>query len=116
MKTILIIDSFENHRYLLQEEIKEAGYRVITAGDIREVLSNPQAGKPDLIVVEVSRMNGHVEILDELKVKCSYIPWVGYSTWNHCPEKYKKWVNFYLPKSSDLDPLKRLIFSLCSAA
>jgi DNA-binding NtrC family response regulator len=115
MKTILVIDPFENHRYLLQEELQEAGYRVTTAGDVQEVLSNPWTRKLDLIILEVSQVNGHAEGLAELKMKYPQIPWVGYSTWIHCPERYERWVNFYLPKSSDLDPLKRLINSLCLA-
>ncbi len=74
MKTILVINPFENHRYRLQEELQEAGCRAITAGGIREVLSNPQTQKPDLIVAEVSGLNGHVEILDDLKMKYPYLP------------------------------------------
>ena len=116
MKTILIIDPFENHRYLLQEELQEAGYRVITAGDIRGARSEPPKRKPAVIVVEVSGLNGHAERLDDLKMNYPQIPWVGYPTWIQCPERYKRWVNFYLPKSSDLDPLKNLIHSLCLAA
>ncbi len=113
MKTILIIDPIESHRYLLQEELQEAGYHVITAGDIREALSESQRPKPDLIVVEVSQMIGQEERLDELKMEYPQIPWVGYSTWIQCPEGYRKWLNFYLPKSSDSNPLKKLIHSLC---
>jgi DNA-binding response OmpR family regulator len=50
MKTILFIDESEGHHFLLQEELSEAGYEVLTANEIEEVLSKWGDFNPDLSI------------------------------------------------------------------
>jgi len=51
MKTILFIDNSERHRFLLQEGLRAEGYRVITAKNTEEALTEYQKFTPDLIIL-----------------------------------------------------------------
>jgi CheY-like chemotaxis protein len=53
MKTILFIDGSESHRFLLQEELSEVGYEVLTANEIEEVLSKWGDFNPDLGIARI---------------------------------------------------------------
>lgn len=112
MKTILFIDESESYRILLQEELSEAGYEVLTAKEVEEALSKYRDFNPDLIILELRQKNLKKEALQTLKKQYSNIPWIGYSNFMRCPEEYKQWVSFYLQKSSEVNGLRNLIGSL----
>ncbi|NWG04219.1 MAG: hypothetical protein HXY44_15305 [Syntrophaceae bacterium] len=107
MKTILCIDDSES-RFLLQEELTEEGYQVLAANNNEEVLSRCRDFNPDLIIMELRQKNVKEQSFETLKW-CPNIPWIGYSTFPQCPEEFRKWVQFYLPKSYKIDGLKGLI-------
>jgi DNA-binding NtrC family response regulator len=112
MKTILFIDESESHRILLQEELSEAGYEVLTANEIEEALSKYRDFNPDLIILELRQKNLKDEAFRALKKQYSDIPWIGYSTFVQCPDEYKQWINFYVQKSSKINGLINLVGSL----
>jgi DNA-binding NtrC family response regulator len=109
MKTILCVDDSESHRFLLREELSEEGYKVVTASSNEEVLSECREFCPDVIILELRQRNVREKSFEELKKQYPTIPWVGYSTFPQCPEEFRKWVQFYLPKSSEINGLKGLI-------
>jgi len=109
MKTILFIDDTESHRFFLQEELSEEGYKVVTASSNEEVLSKYREFCPDLIILEQRQRNARERSFKELKKQYPNIPWIGYSTFTQCPEEFRKWVQFYLPKSCEMEGLKGLI-------
>jgi DNA-binding NtrC family response regulator len=109
MKTILFIDDSESHRFLLEEELSEEGYKVVTANSIEEVLSKRTDFNPDLVILELRQRNANDGSLVKLKTQYPNTPWIGYSTFNQCPEEFKKWVHFYLQKSWETEGLKGLI-------
>ena len=109
MKTILCVDDSESHRFLLHEELSEEGYKVVTASSNEKVLSEFREFCPDLIILELRQRNVKEESFEQLKKQYPNIPWVGYSTFNQCPEEFKKWVHFYLQKSWETEGLKGLI-------
>jgi len=63
MKIILYIDDSESHRFLLEEEWSEEGYKVATANNIEEVLSKRTDFNPDLAVLELKPRNANDEFL-----------------------------------------------------
>ncbi len=109
MKMILLIDDSESYRFLLKEELSEEGYEVIPAGSIEEVFSKFKRAKPDMLVLEVRQQDVKEETLEKLKERYPEIPWIGHSTLIQCPDEFKKWVNFYLSKSPNMDGIKELI-------
>jgi two-component system response regulator len=112
MKTIIYIDHSESYRSLLQEELSEEGYQVVTANNIEGALSELRGVNPDLVILELRQNRLSEEIFEKLKNKYPGVLWIGYSTYFQCPEEFKKWVNFYLPKSSKIEEIKTLIKSL----
>jgi DNA-binding NtrC family response regulator len=112
MKTILFIDDTESHRFFLQEELSEEGYKVVTAKNNEEVLSKYREFYLDLIILELRQKDAREESFEELKRQYPNIPWIGYSTFMQCPDEFRKWINFYLPKYLDIDGLKEVLRQL----
>jgi DNA-binding NtrC family response regulator len=112
IKTILFIDESESHRFLLSEELAEVGYKVVTAASPDEALSRHGNTKTDLLILELRQKTTPQEGLERLKKAYSNIPWVEYSTFDQCPDSFKKWIHFYQSKSSEIQALKNLIESL----
>ena len=67
---------------------------------------------PDLVILELRQNRFSEEVFEKLKGKYPNVLWIGYSTYSQCPEELKKWINFYLPKSSKIEEIKTLIQSL----
>jgi DNA-binding NtrC family response regulator len=112
MKTIFYIDNSESYRFLLQEELSEEGFEVVTASSMEEALSKWTRINPDLVIFELRQNRLREEVFERLRNKYPKVLWIGYSTYFQCPEEFKKWVNFYLPKSSKIEEIKTLIKSL----
>jgi len=112
MKTVLFIDESESHRFLLQEELSDAGYEVLTANEVEEALLKWRDFTPDLIILELRQKSLKKEALQALKKQYPNIPWIGYSTFVQCPEEYKQWINFYIQKSPEVNGLRNLIRSM----
>ena len=112
METILYIDNSESYRLLLQEELSQEGFRVVTASSIEEALSHWKEINPRLVILELRQNRLSEGVFEKLKNTYPDVLWIGYSTYSQCPEEFKKWVNFYLPKSSQIEEIKTLIESL----
>jgi len=112
MKTILYIDHFESWKFLLQEELSEEGYQVVTAGSIQEALFELNGIQPDFIILELRQKRFIREDFENLKKKYPNIPWIGYSTLFQCPNEYKKWIDHYLQKLPQTSEIKKLIKGL----
>lgn len=112
MKTILYIDHSESWKFLLQEELGDEGYQILTAGSIEEVLSSLNGITPDLIILELRQKRFIKENFENLKKKYPDIPWIGFSTFFQCPNEYKKWIDHYLQKLPQTNGIKNLIKEL----
>ncbi len=51
--TILVVDDFDDTRWLLRTWLERRGFRVIEAENGREAVSEAQAGAPDLIIMDL---------------------------------------------------------------
>lgn len=58
--TILVVDDFDDTRWLLRTWLERRGFRVIEAENGREAITEAQAGAPDLIIMdlEMPEMDG----------------------------------------------------------
>lgn len=112
MKTILYIDNSEGHRFLLREALLEEGYEVFTSESIEDALLRSTGVKPELLILELRQMDAKKENFRKLKRQYTGIPWIGYSTFDQCPDEFSEWVDFYLTKSPETDSIKNLIKAL----
>lgn len=114
MKTILVVDDDESIRNLLTEELKEEGYRVITAPNARDALKIVEQEPLDLVVLDI-RMPGMdgLEVLPRILGLKEGLPVILNTAYSQYQESFMSWAaDAYLIKSSDLTELKQKIKEL----
>jgi DNA-binding response OmpR family regulator len=111
MKKILIVDDEEHIRLLLQEELEDEGYLIITAADGETALRLIPEEKPDLVTLDI-KMPGESGLMILRKIReidydLPVILCTAYSS-------YKTYfsavaADHYVVKSSDFSELKEKI-------
>ena len=68
MPKILVVDDEEHIRLLYSEELKEAGYEVITADSGYKLLERIDEEKPDLVILDIKMVdyNG-LDLLQDIR-------------------------------------------------
>lgn len=111
MKTILLVDDEANIRFVYEEELKEDGFRIISAANGQEALELFDTDQPDLVILDIQMpgMNG-IEVLRRMKTKDSSIPIILSSAYPEFKQDLGAWASDeYIVKSSDLQQLKAAI-------
>ena len=107
-KKVLVVEDEEGLRLLYEEELKAEGYEVITAKNGKEAIHQLEAGKPDLIVLDIVMpvMDG-IEALGRILGKDRKIPIILNTSYTGYQQDFMSWAaDAYLTKSSDLSELK----------
>jgi DNA-binding response OmpR family regulator len=116
LKKILVVDDEDNIRLLYQEELRDAGYEVLLAGNAEEALRKVEEDPPDLITLDVKMpgMNGF-DFLKELKQNQKDIPVILCSAYGAYKQEFQLWASeAYVVKSADLRELKMTIKEILS--
>jgi two-component system, response regulator, stage 0 sporulation protein F len=111
MQKILIVDDEEHVRLLYSEELKEAGYEVITAESGHKLLEKIEEEKPDLIVLDIKMAdyNG-LDILQDIRNHFYDLPVILSTAYDSFKGDIKSIAaDFYVVKSFDLTELKQKI-------
>jgi len=111
MPKILVVDDEEHIRLLFSEELKEAGYEVITAEGCYKLLETIGAEKPDLVVLDIKMVdcNG-LEILQDIRNHFYDLPVILATAYDSFRDDMKSIAaDFYVVKSFDLTELKNKI-------
>ncbi|MGO9621096.1 MAG: response regulator [Desulfobaccales bacterium] len=114
MKTILVVDDDEAIRTLLQEELSDEGYQVITAGNARDALKKVEEEALDLVILDI-RMPGMdgLEALPRILGLKEGLPVILNSAYTQYQESFMSWAaDAYVVKSSDLSELKTKVKKL----
>lgn len=114
MKTILVVDDEEQIRLLLQEELVEEGYKVITADNAKDALKIVEQEALDLVVLDI-RMPGMtgVEALPRILGLKENLPVILNTAYSQYQQDFMAWAaNAYVVKSADLSELKTKIKEL----
>jgi len=117
MKKILLVEDDKHLRFLMEEELAEDGYKVITAADGVEAMSLIQAGgdmEPDLIILDIRmpRMDG-LETMGHIlksRIDSPIIIHSAYSGYREHPLTMA--ADAYIVKSHDFTSLKTAISDL----
>jgi len=117
MKKILLVEDDKHLRLLIEEELAEVGYKVMTASDGVEAMSLIQAGgdmEPDLIILDIRmpRMDG-LETMGHIlksRIDSPIIIHSAYSGYKEHPLTIA--ADAYIVKSHDLTTLKTIISEL----
>ncbi len=113
-KRILIVEDEEPLRFLYEEELKEEGYEVLTACNGKEALLRLEAGKPDLIVLDiVMPVMDSMEALGRIVGKDGKIPIILNTSYPEYRQDFMSWAaDAYIMKSADIGELKAKIHEL----
>jgi DNA-binding response OmpR family regulator len=114
MKTILVVDDEDPIRQLLQEELTEAGYKVLTADNARDALKLVQEEALDLVILDI-RMPGMdgLEALPRILGLKEGLPVILHTAYTQYQESFMSWAaDAYMVKSSDFSELKAKVKEL----
>lgn len=114
MKTILVVDDEEAIRLLFQEELTEAGYRVVLAKDGPEALAQLERERPDCMTLDIKMpgMDG-IDLLRQVRDRYRDLPIIICSAYGEFRRDFSAWASdAFLTKSSDLGELKSKIQEL----
>jgi len=114
MKTILVVDDEDPIRLLLQEELTEAGYKVLTADNARDALNLVQGEALDLVILDI-RMPGMdgLEALPRILGLKEGLPVILHTAYSQYQESFMSWAaDAYVVKSMDLVELKAKVKEL----
>ena len=111
MQKILVVDDQEHIRFFYSEELKEAGYEVITAEGGYKLLETIEDEKPDLVVLDIKMVDydGLVILLD-IRNHFYDLPVILSTAYDSFKEDMKTIAaDFYVVKSFDLTELREKI-------
>ncbi|MCE5333583.1 MAG: response regulator [Desulfobacteraceae bacterium] len=111
MPKILVVDDEEHIRLLYSEELKEAGYEVITAESGFKLLETIESEKPDLVILDIKMVdyNG-LDLLQDIRNQFYDLPVILSTAYDTFKEDMKSIAaDFYVVKSFDLTELKNKI-------
>lgn len=54
IKTVLVVEDFEDNRFMMRRLLEMSGYRVVEAVNGREAVEMAQSERPDLILMDLS--------------------------------------------------------------
>ena len=116
-KKILVVDDEENIRMLIEGELMDEGYDVITACSGEEALAVFDADTPDLITLDIKMPGmGGKAALSAIREKDPSVPVIMLTAYSEFKSDFDIWAaDAYVTKSSDLSGLKSKVKYLLQA-
>jgi CheY-like chemotaxis protein len=111
MPKLLVVDDDEHIRLLFSEELKEAGYDVITADSGYKLVEAIEGEQPDLVILDIKMVdyNG-LDVLPDIRNDFYDLPVILSTAYDSFKEDTKSIAaDFYVTKSYDLTELKQKI-------
>ena len=111
MSKLLVVDDEKHIRLLYSEELKVAGYEVITADSGYKLLETIEEEKPDLVILDIKMVdyNG-LDIPQDIRNHFYDLPVILSTAYDSFKEDMKSIAaDFYVVKSYDLTELKQKI-------
>ncbi len=114
MNTILLVEDDRSQRALYEQELTDAGYRVVLAKDGQEALDAIEREKVDLVVMDIFMpgMDG-IEAMNRILARDKRMPVVINTAYSTYKDSFMTWpADAYVVKASDLAELKEAILRL----
>jgi two-component system, response regulator, stage 0 sporulation protein F len=114
MKTILVVDDMDPIRTLIELELKEDGYEVLTAANAQDALKLVQTEPLDLVILDI-RMPGMdgLEALPRILGLKEGLKVILNTAYSQYQESFMSWAaDAYIIKSADLTELKAKVKEL----
>jgi two-component system, response regulator, stage 0 sporulation protein F len=114
MQTILVVDDDDPIRRLIELELKDDGYQVLTASNAQDALKLVQAEPLDLVILDI-RMPGMdgLEALPRILGIKEGLKVILNTAYSQYQESFMSWAaDAYIIKSADLTELKAKVKEL----
>jgi two-component system response regulator (stage 0 sporulation protein F) len=114
MKTILVVDDDDAIRMLIEMELKDEGYQVITASNAKDALKLVETEPMDLVILDI-RMPGMdgLEALPRILGLREGLKVILNTAYSQYQESFMSWAaDAYVIKSADLSELKAKVKEL----
>ena len=114
MKTILVVDDEDPIRRLIEFELKDDGYEVLTAANAQDALKLVQTEPLDLVILDI-RMPGMdgLEALPRILGLKEGLKVILNTAYSQYQESFMSWAaDAYIIKSADLTELKAKVKEL----
>lgn len=114
MKTILVVDDDDPIRRLIELELKDDGYEVLTAANAQDALKLVQTEPLDLVILDI-RMPGMdgLEALPRILGLKEGLKVILNTAYSQYQESFMSWAaDAYIIKSADLTELKAKVKEL----
>ena len=111
---VLVVEDDTNQRLLYEEELRDEGYVVVSAGDGREALQVAREEDPDLVILDINMpaMDG-LDALSQLLETNPSLPIIINTAYPGYQDSFTAWsADAYIVKSSDLTELKTTVSRL----
>lgn len=111
MKKILLVDDEENIRLIYEEEFKDEGYEIASAGNGDDALRLFEEERPNIVILDIQMpgTNG-IEILRQMKTIDGSVPVILCSAYPEFKQDLGVWASEeYVVKSADLTQLKEAV-------
>jgi len=111
---VLVVEDDTNQRLLYEEELRDEGYVVVSAGDGREALKVAREENPDLVILDINMpaMDG-LDALSQLLEINPGLPVIINTAYPGYQDSFTAWsADAYIVKSSDLTELKSTVSRL----
>lgn len=111
MAKILVVDDEEHIRLLYAEELRDAGYEVITADSGYKLLERIEEEKPDLVILDIKMVDyDGLDLLQDIRTRFYDLPVILSTAYDTFKEDSKSIAaDYYVVKSFDLTELKKKI-------
>lgn len=114
---VLIVEDDANQRLLYEEELREEGYEIHSAGDGRAALRAAQENTPDIVILDINMpgLDG-LDTLSQLLETNPALPVIINTAYPGYQDSFTTWsADAYIVKSSDLSELKATVKKLLRA-
>lgn len=113
-RRILFVDDEQDHRFLYEQELREEGYLVLSAGNGKEALRCLEESPFDLVILDIvmPKMDG-IETLGKIATRYKKMPVILHTAYPYYQTDFMTWLaHTYVVKSSDLSVLKKTVKEL----
>jgi len=112
MAKILLVEDEKNLQFLYRQELEDAGYEVVCAGDGKTAVNMALELMPDVVIMDINlpdKMDG-IESMSKILSENRSIPVIINTGYSEYHDNFMSWAaDAYILKSADMGPLKDAI-------
>lgn len=117
-RTVLLVDDYDDSRFMLKKYLELIGYSVVEAANGQEAIEMAERACPDLILLDLNMpvIDGLVaaERIRASRTDCQHVPIIAitaFDTYGMKEAAFEAGCNGYIAKPVDFDQVEKLLLS-----